>query len=71
MEQPLWCSWPAFGASPEVGLWKNVESNRVTIIRTSEERGEFKATVEKNRQADRLGQEADLDARRRIATTGL
>ena len=38
---------PAFAASPAVGLWKNVEANKVTFIRTYEEGGQLKAKVEK------------------------
>src|SRR2546423_719902 len=38
---------PVFAASPVVSRWKNVESNKVTIIQTTEEGGQLKAKVEK------------------------
>src|SRR6266436_10220830 len=38
---------PVFAESSAVGLWKNVEPNKVTLIRTYEEEGKLQGKVEK------------------------
>jgi len=49
---------PAFAQNSAVGLWKNVEPNKVTMIRTYEEGGHLLGKVEKVLKSDVEDKEA-------------
>jgi uncharacterized protein (DUF2147 family) len=44
---PAMLAAPAFAQNSAVGLWKNAEPNKVTMIRTYEEGGQLQGKVEK------------------------